>query len=346
VTRPLPADELDEVIEATGPLWSDLRDGHLLLTGGTGFFGVWLIETFARANRRHSLGARATVVALNPARLFERASHLASDRSIEVVAADVTRDPFPPGAFTHVVHAASFTTAQPGDTPRIVANAIVDGTRNVLACAQERGVRRFLYTSSGAVYGPQPVDVTHVSEDHRHSSNPLDTKTAYAEGKRFAEFVCATHVLDSSVPVVIARPFSFAGPLLPLDAHFAFGNFVDDGLNGRRIHVRGDGTTVRSYLYATDLAIWLWTMLVRGAAGRAYNLGSESAVTIAELASQVGAYFGVPVQIDGTPTPGQTVDRYVPSTRRAREELGLCERVTLPHAIERMARYHRGQPRG
>ncbi|MCA1826010.1 MAG: NAD-dependent epimerase/dehydratase family protein [Myxococcales bacterium] len=320
-----PVEELDEVVDATLPLWERLRGGRLLITGATGFFGSWLVQTFARANARLSLDARVVAVARRPGTLR------GLDPAVEPFEADVRGPRLPEGPFSHVIHAATAASAQLNDQqPLEMASVIVDGTRRILEIANGA---RFLFVSSGAVYGPQTVP--QVAEDHQGGPDPLNPRNAYAEAKRLAELWSV-----STMPTVVARAFAFVGPGLPLDVHFAIGNFIADGLAKRPIIVKGDGSTVRSYLYASDLAIWLWTLLFDGRPGRAYNVGSEEAVSIRELAHAVGAHFAVPVEIRGTPVPGKPVDRYVPSTRRAREELGLAQRVPLREAIRRTARWH------
>jgi dTDP-glucose 4,6-dehydratase len=137
--------------------------------------------------------------------------------------------------------------------------------------------------------------------------------------------------------------FAFVGPYLPLDAHFAIGNFIGDGLARRSLQVRGDGTTVRSYLYASDMAIWLWRVFAKGVDGRAYNVGSEQGMTIAELADQVAAAFEPrpEVRILGHGTTGGAASRYVPDTSRARGELGLVQQVNLASAIRKTIAWHR-----
>jgi dTDP-glucose 4,6-dehydratase len=197
-----------------------------------------------------------------------------------------------------------------------------------------------LLTSSGAVYGRQPPDLAHIPEDHPGGPDPTDPRSAYGEGKRLAELLC-TLFTPGGPACKIARCFAFVGPLLPLDRNFAAGNFIRDALAGGPIRVAGDGTPYRSYLFAADLAAWLWTILVRGAPARPYNVGSDAALDIAAVAAAVAGQFRPPpaVAVATPPAPGLPAERYVPSVERARRELGLDVWVPLGEALRRTVRF-------
>ena len=335
-TNPL-ADELDSILTHTEPLWQELRGGRILILGATGFFGCWLVESFAWANRRLNLQARAVAMSRTPDALFAKAPHLAGEGSIDLHAADVRRGEFPKGSFSHLIHAATEASARlNGEAPLLMFETILEGTRRALSFAVESSVSKFLFTSSGAVYGEQRPNITHLDESCPNGPDPLHPRSAYAEGKRAAELLCAL-IPDRHLKVPIARCFAFVGPYMPLDAHFAIGNFIGDRLRGGPIRVMGDGTPLRSYLYASDLMIWLWTILFQGRSCRAYNVGSEEALSIATLAGEVVSALPPNVEIDvaRSASPGTEVQRYVPSTARAREELGLRVEVPLREAIRR-----------
>lgn len=337
------ADDLNHILCRGADLWDDLRGARIFITGGTGFLGKWLLESLVWANQHRGLGVQALVLTRRRDAFRAEAPHLANDASLDFHEGDIRTFAFPSGRFTHVIHAATPTIAP--DDPDLMLHLIVEGTRHLLEFARHASVSRVLYMSSGAVYGRQPADLRHVDEDFTGAPDTFDVRGAYAIGKRTAEHLCAVACQRHGLAVTIARGFAFVGPFLPLHAHFAVGNFLRDGLAGGPIRVAGDGTPFRSYLYAADLAVWLWKILLRGKPCRPYNVGSEHDLSIAQLAHKIASYFGTSVQIAKRPEPGRLPERYVPSTQRAREELGLETWIELDEAIDRMVRWHRSRER-
>jgi nucleoside-diphosphate-sugar epimerase len=339
-SQPLPARDLDHVLEHTHGVWDELHGARLFVTGGTGFFGRWMLETLLRANDDLNLGAEATVLTRDPSAFAAAAPHVAEHPAVRLLGGDVRSFEFPPIAFSHVLHMATETAL--GSSRSSSFDTAARGTARVLDFTAASGVRSLLLTSSGAVYGTQPPDCERLDEDYPGAPRAEDPSAGYAHGKRAAEFLCAVAAAETDVQVKIARCFTFVGPLLPLDLNFAIGNFIRDAMLNDRIEVAGDGTPRRSYLYAADLAIWLWTILVRGESGRPYNVGSEADLNIAELASLVGGVLNpaIPVHVQGTAVDGAPPKRYVPSTARAAAELGLHTLVDLHDAIRRTADWH------
>jgi nucleoside-diphosphate-sugar epimerase len=341
VTDPLALD-LDHVLAHTRGLWDEFRGGRLFITGGTGFFGRWLLESLLGANEQLGLGASAVVLTRNPEAFARKAPRLAAHPALHFHQGDVCSFTFPAGPFAAVIHAATeSSTTLNAEDPLAMLDTTVQGTRRVLDFALQSGAKQVLLTSSGAVYGRQPPDLMHFPEDYRGAPDPADVRSAYGEGKRVAEYLCTVYHRRHGLQTKIARCFAFVGPFLPLDVHFAVGNFLRDGLRGGPIQVGGDGTPYRSYLHAADLMIWLWTILLRGTPGRPYNVGSDDAVRIADLAHLVARLFDTQVCIAKTPTAGQPAERYVPSTDRARAELGLTTLIPLEEALQRTVAWHR-----
>jgi nucleoside-diphosphate-sugar epimerase len=339
---PIVDDDLRHAFQLTHDLWEQLRGARLFVTGGTGFFGTSLLESFALANESLALQAEMVVLSRNPAAFQSEQPHLTAHPAIRFHTGDVKSFDFPEGAFTHVIHGAATSARETFQKEDIVRkfDTVVAGTRRALEFAAASGAKKFLYTSSGVVYGRQPGHMTHVPEDYNGAPATTDSATlsAWGTSKRTAEFLCGCYAAKHGFEVKIARCFSFAGPGLPLDLHYAIGNFIRDGLQGGPIRILGDGTPRRSYLYTSDLIAWLWTILLNGASLTPYNVGSEQDVSIGELAYLVAANLPsrVDVHIARTPAAGVTPDRYVPSTSRARATLGLRETVDLQQAIRRM----------
>lgn len=335
--------DLNHVLAHTEPLWQGLRGRKVFITGGTGFFGCWLLASFAWANRELGLDAQASVLTRSAAQFRKKAPEIAAQACLRLVEGDVRSFAFPDGEYTHVIHAATESATNLNATdPLEMLDTILDGTRQVLRFARQNPVEKMLYVSSGAVYGRQPPELRRVPETYLGGPDPLRPFSAYAEGKRAAELLCALH---PELNALVARCFAFVGPFLSLDAHFAIGDFILDGLRGRDITVNGDGTPYRSYLYAADLAIWLWTLLLAGKPGEAYNVGSAEDLPIVEVARRVAGHFqpAPQVRVMKNPEPGKPAERYVPDVSKAERDLGLKVSVGLDEAIEKTIAWNTGR---
>jgi nucleoside-diphosphate-sugar epimerase len=338
-------EDLCHIFDHTRGLWDDLRGARIFITGGTGFFGAWLLESFLFANQQLDLKASATVLTRRPDSAQQALPHLMLNPAITLHKGDVRSFEFPKGEYSHIIHAATDASAKlNNENPLLMLDTIIEGTRHTLDFAVQCNAKKFLLTSSGAVYGQQPSEMTHIPEDYMGAPDPLDPRSAYGIGKRTAEHLCSLYAKQYGVYSTIARGFAFVGPYFPIDIHFAIGNFIRDAMNSGPIIIKGDGTPCRSYLYAADLAIWLWTILLRGASGRTYNVGSDESISIADLARMVASVINpqTEVSIAKKAQPGSPTERYVPSVDRAIRELELKITVSLPIMLQKTAEFYKG----
>jgi len=328
------------IVSRCSRLWSELACAQLFITGGTGFYGSWLVESLVAANDQLSLGASAVVLTRNPESFLQKRPHLRGRKDLTFIAGDVRNFEFPAGKFSHVIHAATEASARLNrEDPLLMIDTIVDGTRRALDFAVHCGARHFLNTSSGAVYGDIPADLGPVPENFMGGPDVSNPKWTYGEGKRLSELLCSIYADQHGIDAKNVRCFATIGPGLPLDTHFAIGNFIADALAGREITIQGDGSAVRSYIDIADLTVWLWHVLVFGKSKEAYNVGSEQGYSIREIAYKVRDVLApdLEVKVLGKPLPNQLASSYVPSTAKARENLGLTLGVPIDESIRSTA---------
>lgn len=322
------AEDVRALLAATrADVWSALRGQRLFITGGTGFVGKWLLEALAAADAAMDLGLRVTVLTRDAAAFRRRQPRLAAAKLLQLHEGDVASFAFPAGAFDLVVHAALPASTHAQDAATLVETARA-GVLRVAAFAGQAGVRRVLHVSSGAVYGAATGD----SPLREETAWMQPAPNAYTEAKRAAEALCAG---PWPFDVAIARLFAFAGPWLEPSGGSAAAQFIADAAAGRDIVVQGTGEAVRSYQYPSDMARWLLTLLALAPGGSTFNVGSEEAVSIRELARRVASAAGVGCQVLGKPAPGLAGNFYVPATARAREQFGLDNTVPIDLALRR-----------
>ncbi len=317
--------------------WQALAGKRIFMTGGTGFIGKWLLATLLDADEVLDLRCHVTVLSRDPA-AFQRSWPVIVGR-VEWRTGDVRDFTIDNERFDVILHGA--TDVAGPISPYEVLSTCIDGTRRVLDLARVSCASSLLLLSSGAVYGPPPIGMTHIPETHLGGPDPLLGGSAYAEGKRISEWL-VSQAGDNRFGVKIARVFALVGPHMPLDRHFAIGNFIRAVLANEEIVIQGDGVPHRSYLYAADMAAWLWAVLLRGESGRAYNVGSDESLSISTLAHRVCQVLKRDPRIvhKKRPEAGGVISHYVPDITRARKELKMPSAMMLDEAILRTARMY------
>lgn len=336
-------DDFAQIAEQGSASFEKLKNANIFLTGGTGFIGTWLLEAIRFTNESRATNIKVTVLTRNPQAFQSKYSHLFSYPHFHFIGGDVlnltnalsiTGD-----RYSHLIHAATDASAELNEVnPLQMFDTVVLGTRQILDFAVKTKIPKALVLSSGAVYGQQPVGVEFIAEDSLSAPDCLNARNTYAEGKRASEMLCAIYAKQFGLDIRVARIFALLGPLLNLGIHFAAGNFIRDAMAGKKITVSGDGRPVRSYLYPSDLIVWLLAILTHGKAGAAYNVGSEDAISIADLAALTSAVVGNHgYEVLGLSDSGWNPGRYVPSNELIRSELNVKQTVKLDEAIRRTA---------
>ncbi|QER42862.1 NAD-dependent epimerase/dehydratase family protein [Thermodesulfobacterium sp. TA1] len=339
----LPIEDLNYILINTKDLWVNAYKANFFITGGTGFFGIWMLESFLWINERLNLNAQATILTRNYEAFKQKHPHLINALSLKYVTGDIRSFVYPKEKFDFIIHGASASAESKFlcEDPEERLSIILDGTRNILRFAAYNNTKSFLYISSGAVYGKQPPSISSLDEQYNGSPNINEANAEVGIGKKVSEFLCTVYSKKHNMDIKIARCFTFIGPYLQLNLHYAVGNFIRDALMGGPIIVKSDGSAVRSYMYASELIVWLWTILFKGKNCDPYNVGSEEPITIKDLAFKVAEIYkeltgkSVDVIVQGKASPEKRVDRYIPSTKKAQTELGLKQTLTLEEAIKK-----------
>lgn len=346
--KPIANRDYLEVLESSKIRLKKLKDKKIFLTGATGFFGKWIMQVLIRANKDLDLNTSFTVLTRDPDLILSQQTWLEAE-SVNLLKGDIKDFDFPEEKFDFFIHAATAASASLNNSrPDVMADTIIDGTRKVLKLAELSSRPRFLFVSSGAVYGQQPSEVIMAKENLLTGPEITKVTSSYAEAKRMAELYCQFSANSKKIDLSIARCFAFLGPYLPLDQHFAAGNFLKDILEKKVIKLTGDGSPYRSYMYPTDLVNWLLTILVDAPSGEVYNVGSEEEIKLKDLASLVDSqreYYDLAIPsprvlITGETTVKDPRNAYVPSVKKASQELGLEITVNLNEAIKRTLSWH------
>lgn len=333
--------DLELICHQASDSLKQLADSTIFISGATGFFGKWLLSAINFYNENSNLPINVIALSRNPSE-FKRVYPKIS-KNHQFIAGEIESFIFPEESIDYIIHAATQASSQLNrEKPSYMLHNIINGTSHIVELAKKKKVRKILHTSSGAVYGVQDPHVYRVNESYKNSPNTQDIFSAYGEGKRVSELMGAILNYETGIEFVNARCFAFCGPFLPLDSNFAVGNFIKNILNNEDIVIKSAGTSIRSYLYPTDLVVWLLRLLTHGKNLSSYNIGASDGISIKDLAVKISSYSkDSAVKILGIETNNETSSRYVPDVSSIKQELGVNESFTLDEVLEKTVRFNR-----
>lgn len=308
--------------------FNKLKDTHIFITGGTGLFGKLFLETFLFFNNSLDTNIKITVLTRNYEKFISNYPQFVNE-NIKFINGDIRNFNINFDNIDYVIHAAaSVDPILEKENPDEMFSIIVDGTKYLLEKIKPYNIKRILFTSSGAVYGKQPYDVKYIAEDFKCSPDSI-----YGKGKYISENM----LLDSYIDTVVARCYALVGPYLNLKIHYAIGNFIFDCLEKKDIIIKGDGSPIRSYLYTSDLIIWLITALLKSDGNEIYNVGSMKEISILDLAQLVAKQFSYSTNINvlSKKNIGIAPSIYLPNNNKIVSKLNVSENYSLDNMIKR-----------
>ncbi len=319
-----------------------LEGKTLFLTGCTGVFGVWLLSTLLFAKQRGINTEKLFVLSRNPSDFIKKYPDLVSGLDITWICADICDFTFPNIEIDYCIHGASTSATETFlGIPNIEKFiTITKGSQRILDLIKTHQIKSTLYLSSGAVFGgdllPPPAEF---DERYLPRINHLDTVFTLGHAKRSAETMFFTARESHPQTIInIARLFTFVGPLMPTEIHYAIGNFIKSASEGITIKLNSDGSAIRSYMYMSDAIIWLIKSLTLDFnVNFPLHVGSEQEISIKKLADMVGSIGECEVQSFDDPNnlPSPAPCRYIPSTKLTRESLGVEALIDLETAIRK-----------
>jgi len=275
--------------------WDKLSGCNILVTGATGLIGGCLVEALMmNPNRNYHVYASGR----NEERARKRFAEFAEVKAFHFIQHDVMLPLQSDVDFDYIIHAASnaspnFFTQKPVE----VIKSNIDGVANLMEYGLTHGMKRFLYVSSGEVYGEGDGRI--FTEDYSGYVNPTSPRSCYPSSKRAAETLCVSYAAEYSADVVIARPCHTYGPHFTEQDNRVYAQFIRNVLRGKDIVMKSTGEQFRSWCYVVDCASALLYILLKGESGKAYNIADEkSNISIRELAETIAEIGEKKVVID------------------------------------------------
>lgn len=340
--------DLEYIVKALGQKVNLLEGKTILITGGSGLIGSYLVDTIAFLNEK-KFNKKARVISLQRSRIQKRRrlGHLVNRRDISFILHDSSKSYKPKVKIDYIIHSAGDSApASFLSDPLGTIDVNVSGIRWILEYARKHNVKSVLYMSSGEIYGNPTSQNIPTPETYNGNVSPLDPRACYTSSKRLAETLCRIYFENFNIPIKIARPFIVYGPGLKVGDKRVMAEFIKSGLEGKPIEMLNEGRDTRSYCYVSDATVAFFKLLLSSENGEAFNVASDlEEISIKDLARLVHKICGIksPVLVKsrkanyvvGAP------NRVFPDIRKLRNKLKYHPKVRIEEGLRRTIGWNR-----
>lgn len=333
--------DLHYIFDANKDDFKKIKNKNIFLTGCTGFFGYWIMNSFVFANQKLNLKSHATFLtrdkSIKKKKLFKKFSNI---NCISFVYGDIRNFKFPlKKKYDYIIHGATTSALETFKNQKYSEkrNIIIDGTKRIFEFAKKTNCKKILYLSSGAVYNRKNFSKPFKETDKTliNLKNKIDQNdhTVLGLSKGYAENFLLKN--KKNFKIVICRFFTFVGPFMPLSVHYAVGNFLKSSINNKKISLISTGESVRSFMYIADCIKIIWSILLRNTKKQVYNVGSDKDITIAKVAKKINFLFGLKKYDIKINKKNIVKDYYIPNIARIKKELKIKKIISLDKALKK-----------
>lgn len=325
-----------------------LEGKTLLISGGAGFLGSYIIATIFYLNKKY-FSKPCKVISIDnfitgkKRRIVEEIK----DKNLVFIKADVTKPLEVKERVDFIIHAAGLASpVYYQKYPLETIESAIYGVKNLLELAKKKRVKSFLNFSSSEIYGDPDPNFIPTPESYRGNVSPVGPRSCYDESKRLGETICMVYHDKYKVPIKIVRPFNIYGPGMMPDDFRVVPMFVSNALKGKPLPVHDKGNQTRTFCYISDAIIGFMKVLLSKKNGEVYNVGNDQQeINMMDLALAVSRLFNKKIKVQAISYPRQYPQdepkRRCPDLTKIRTKIGYEPTIELKQGLKRVIKWYK-----
>lgn len=338
--------DIKEIINGLKKELSLLQGTTLLISGGAGFIGQYIIAVIEYANRKYFKKDCQVISIDNYITGYKSRLQKEHNNFFVFINHDIRKPIEVKNKVDYIIHAAGL--ASPiyyQKYPLETLETAVFGAKNLLELARVKKVKSFLFFSSSEIYGdPDPKSIP-TPESYRGNVATIGSRACYDESKRLGETLCMIYYEKFKIPVKIVRPFNVFGPGMKVNDYRVIPTFLVNSIKGKYLPVHDNGNQTRTFCYITDAVTAFFKVLLSNKNAEVYNVGNDAnEINMMSLAKIISELFKNKPEVKTIAYPHaypkDEPKRRCPDLTKIKTSLGYQPKVSLKTGLNRTLKWY------